>query len=169
MWISIKIWLKFGPRGQINNNPALGQVMAWRRPGDKPLSEPMMVRLYASLGPNVLTSCQMNPWEQMSVHVQQTSTLKIEWKWKCSQQNVGLSILPCVPILKPLPAVYQPGPLFPQYHLPQPTPMMNVSTWRQVISLPASNISLHIPLNSTISCHCQSTRTWFYVWLDFCG
>ena len=25
------------------NIPAVGQIMAWRRPGDKPLSEPMMV------------------------------------------------------------------------------------------------------------------------------
>ena len=29
----------------INNNPALFQIMAWRHPGDKPLSEPMMVNL----------------------------------------------------------------------------------------------------------------------------
>ena len=29
----------------INNIPALVQIMAWRRPGDKPLSEPIMVRL----------------------------------------------------------------------------------------------------------------------------
>ena len=29
----------------INNIPALVQIMAWRRPGDKPLSEPMMVSL----------------------------------------------------------------------------------------------------------------------------
>ena len=43
--ISIKISLKFIPKGPINNIPALVQIMAWRRPGDKPLSEPMMVRL----------------------------------------------------------------------------------------------------------------------------
>ena len=43
--ISIKISLKFVPKGPINNNPALVQIMAWRRPGDKPLSEPMMVSL----------------------------------------------------------------------------------------------------------------------------
>ena len=43
--ISIKISLKFVPKGPINNIPALVQIMAWRRPGDKPLSEPMMVRL----------------------------------------------------------------------------------------------------------------------------
>ena len=43
IWISLKIPLKFVPRGPINNIPALVQIMAWRRPGDKPLSEPMLV------------------------------------------------------------------------------------------------------------------------------
>ena len=38
----IKISLKYVRKGPINNNPALVQVMAWRRIGDKPLSEPMM-------------------------------------------------------------------------------------------------------------------------------
>ena len=41
--ISINISLKFVPEGRINNIPALVQIMAWRRLGDKPLSEPMMV------------------------------------------------------------------------------------------------------------------------------
>ena len=45
IWIPIKISLKFVPKGSINNIPALVQIMAWRRPGDKPLSEPMMVSL----------------------------------------------------------------------------------------------------------------------------
>ena len=35
-----KISMKFVPKGPINNIPALVQIMAWRRPGDKPLSEP---------------------------------------------------------------------------------------------------------------------------------
>ena len=43
--ILIKISLKFVPKGPINNIPALVQIMAWRRSGDKPLSEPMMVSL----------------------------------------------------------------------------------------------------------------------------
>ena len=42
---SIKISLKFVPKGPINNIPALVQTIAWHRPGDKPLSEPMMVSL----------------------------------------------------------------------------------------------------------------------------
>ena len=43
--ISIKISLKFVPKVLIDNNPALVQIMAWRRWGDKPLSEPMTVSL----------------------------------------------------------------------------------------------------------------------------
>ena len=43
--ISIQISLKFVPKGSVDNKSALVQVMAWRRPGDKPLSEPMMVIL----------------------------------------------------------------------------------------------------------------------------
>ena len=45
VWISIEISLKFVPKGPINNIPALVQIMAWRRSGDKPLSEPMMISL----------------------------------------------------------------------------------------------------------------------------
>ena len=44
-WIPINISLKFVPRGPINNIPALVQIMAWRRSGDRPLFGPMMVRL----------------------------------------------------------------------------------------------------------------------------
>ena len=32
-------------KGPFHNNPALVQIMAWRRSGDKPLSEPMMISL----------------------------------------------------------------------------------------------------------------------------
>ena len=45
VWISIKISLKFVPNAPINNIPSLVQMMAWRRAGDKPSSEPMMVSL----------------------------------------------------------------------------------------------------------------------------
>ena len=45
VWILIKISFNFVPKGPINNIPALVQVMAWCRPGAKPLSKPLMVRL----------------------------------------------------------------------------------------------------------------------------
>ena len=58
LWISLKISLKFVPKVQINNIPALVQIIAWCRPGDKPLSGPMMVSLlmhiYVSVSLNEL-------------------------------------------------------------------------------------------------------------------
>ena len=42
VWISIRISLKFVSRCPINNSPALVWIMAWHRPGNKPLSESMV-------------------------------------------------------------------------------------------------------------------------------
>ena len=59
LWISIKISLKFLPRGPVNIIPALVQIMAWHQPGNKPLSEPLMVSLlmHLSRGLNELIYC----------------------------------------------------------------------------------------------------------------
>ena len=43
VWILNKISLKYVPYGLIDNKAALVQIMAWRRRGDKPLSEAMLV------------------------------------------------------------------------------------------------------------------------------
>ena len=40
--ILIKILLQFVHKGAIDNNPVLVEIMAWRRIGDKTLSEPML-------------------------------------------------------------------------------------------------------------------------------
>ena len=45
VWISIKISLNFVPKIQINNIPALVQIIFWHRPGHRPLSGPMMFYL----------------------------------------------------------------------------------------------------------------------------
>ena len=45
IWISIKISFEIAPKGPNNNMAALVQIVAWRRPGDKTLSEPMMIIL----------------------------------------------------------------------------------------------------------------------------
>ena len=42
--IPIRISLKFVPRSAINNKPAMVQVMAWRRTGEKPLPGPMLTQ-----------------------------------------------------------------------------------------------------------------------------
>ena len=65
IWISLKLSPKCVPKVRIKNITALVQIMALRRSGDKPLSEPMMVRLlthiYASLGLNVLIKAVAGP------------------------------------------------------------------------------------------------------------
>ena len=67
--ISIKISLKFVHKGPINNIPALVQIMAWRRPGDKPLSEPMVVRLPTHI---CITRPQWVKTQQNVKHAQKT-------------------------------------------------------------------------------------------------
>ena len=42
--ILIPISVKFVPKGPIDADPVLVQIMAWRQIGDKPLSEPMLTR-----------------------------------------------------------------------------------------------------------------------------
>ena len=49
VWILIMISLIFVPKGPINYIPALYQIMACPRPGDKPLSEPLMVIILTNL------------------------------------------------------------------------------------------------------------------------
>ena len=50
--ISIRISLKFAPKGPIDNNSAVVQVMAWRRVDDKLLSEPIVGNNLNSLRPS---------------------------------------------------------------------------------------------------------------------
>ena len=57
-WISPRISLKFVPKVRINNIPASVQIMVWRRPGDKPLSEPMMVSLLT----HICVTRQLTHW-----------------------------------------------------------------------------------------------------------
>ena len=42
--ILIQISLRFVPRSLIDNNPSLVRVMAWRRTGNNPLPEPMLIQ-----------------------------------------------------------------------------------------------------------------------------
>ena len=42
--IPLQISLKFVPRSPVDNKPALVQIMAWHRTGDKPLPQPMLTQ-----------------------------------------------------------------------------------------------------------------------------
>ena len=79
VWILIKVLLKFIPEGPNNNNPASVQVRAWCRPGNKPLSEPMMVRLLTHI-------CITQP-QWVNIWLPYLTPLSIHWSY-CS---LGLS------------------------------------------------------------------------------
>ena len=62
--IAIDISLRFVSKSSNNNIPVLVQIMPWRRPGDEPLSEPMLIifywRICASPGLNeLILQCQV--------------------------------------------------------------------------------------------------------------
>ena len=67
IWIAIGISLKFVPKGPVNNIPPLVQIMAWRRPGDKPLSEPMLVCFLTHICVTRPQWVMLSPWERSLV------------------------------------------------------------------------------------------------------
>ena len=75
--ILIKILLKFVAKGSINNIPALVQVMAWRRPGNKPLPEPVMVRLLTNI-------CVTRPQWVKEVNLSLSKWLNCQSQWQFS-------------------------------------------------------------------------------------
>ena len=81
-WISIKILLKFVPKGQINKIPSLVQIMAWRRTGDKPLSEAMMVSLLTHICVTRLNDLTPSPPGQNGCHFTDDIFRCIFVKWK---------------------------------------------------------------------------------------
>ena len=76
--IPTKISLKFVPKGPINNIPALVQIMAWRRLGDKPLSELMMVSLLTHI---CVTRPQWVNTSRLSDAVMQICISKLGHHW----------------------------------------------------------------------------------------
>ena len=81
VWISIEIPLKFVPKGPINNIPALVQIIAWRWPGDKALSEPMMVRLPTHICVSRPQWVKGNIFGFFHIHVANFSFPIFEYEW----------------------------------------------------------------------------------------
>ena len=87
-WISPRITLKFVSKVRINNIPAVVQTMAWRRPGDKPLSAPMMVSLLTHI-------CVTRPQWVEHLHAMLTDNRQNKVrKIKCMHLSAKFSLLP---------------------------------------------------------------------------
>ena len=89
VWNPIKISMKFVPKGPINNIPALVvQIMAWRRPGDKPLSEPMMVSLTTHI-------CVTRPqWVNKYSNYPCADRIALKWEPQELTDDIGSNVNP---------------------------------------------------------------------------
>ena len=91
VYFSNKILLNFVPKGPINNIPALVQIMAWRRPGDKPLFEPTMVTLLTHIcvtrpqWVNKLTKAQSQV--QLGLQPNCSNTCQV-WTWYSTDKQL---------------------------------------------------------------------------------
>ena len=91
VYVSIKISLKFVPKGHINYTPALVQIMAWCWPGNKPLSETVMVSLLTHI-------CVTQPWDYYTEIWNSSAGRKISLKsharlaaaWGCTRPPAAI-------------------------------------------------------------------------------
>ena len=94
VWISLKISQNFVPKVSTNNIPALVQIMAWRRPGDKPLSQPIMVGLLTHI-------CVIRPqWVNVVLWYQAErnfAAIAQVLSCKMSSKTILLKLLPRLP------------------------------------------------------------------------
>ena len=98
-WIPIKISLKFVRKGPVNNIAVLVEILAWRRSGDKPLSEtmvvilpthicvtrPQWVKIIIIVTQSIFWSAITRPWVETPINVVPLSihwnALQIHCKW----------------------------------------------------------------------------------------
>ena len=99
--ISIKISLKFIPKGPINNIQALVQTVDWRRPGDRPLSESMIIILLTHICLTRVKSSWLIgakrrhltwPTLLQGIHVACRLSVVIVWDNQCQLLNTCITI-----------------------------------------------------------------------------
>ena len=95
IWILIKISLEFVLKGSFNNIPALVQIMAWCRPDDKPLSEPVMVNLPTHM-------CVTRPqwvkrFAEGVTHSRDVTSILLDTSWVChGVRTVQMGLWSCL-------------------------------------------------------------------------
>ena len=76
------------------NIPALGQIMAWRRPGDKPLSESMVASLLTHIC--VIGLAELNDtWINFVDDNEKKTTIESDFEWNNLLVHLFLCIRPC--------------------------------------------------------------------------
>ena len=98
-WISHRTSLKFVPKVRINKIPELVHIMAWHRPGDKPLSEPMMVSLLTHI--YIYIYSWKDPWYSrygsysLTIEMGPVNAKRVvssgKWEWVMHIMNDGLT------------------------------------------------------------------------------
>ena len=89
-WIVIQISLTFIRMGPINTKPPLVWIMAWRRTGDKSVSEPTMTHITDAYMRH-LTSMSLNSCTQRVKHKQNISQIMQHmYKFKIHKHNLNV-------------------------------------------------------------------------------
>ena len=101
VWISVKISLKFVLKGPINNIPALVQIMAWHRPGHKPLSESMLVGSLMPISSHGLNELKVLQdfvrFQQTWCHLVKKVMQVHQWPEKRDEENVQNFVVSTMP------------------------------------------------------------------------
>ena len=98
VWIPIEISLKIVPKGLINNNPALFQIMAWRRPVANPMGIPILVRQHLYI--ESASSGQFHTMQTIRIFLKSCISMghKVHWQQKslavkrCMTQYQGFKV-----------------------------------------------------------------------------
>ena len=92
VWVLFKISLKLVPKVSISNIPAMVQIMTWRRPADKSLSEPMMVSLLTHI-------CSLSLCELKSIHPPNRKVASVNCLWPpwlaINNNSISQTLLNC--------------------------------------------------------------------------
>ena len=80
-WISIKNSLRYVSNGLINYTSSLARIMAWRCPGAKPLSEPMMVKLPNHICVTRPQWVKQNTWVRANIQSNNTNYFHADFMW----------------------------------------------------------------------------------------
>ena len=92
--LRLRFYWSLFQKGPLNNIPALVQIMAWRRPGDKPLSEAMMASILTHICVSRLQWVKYVQWVDTLVSISPSYVLHLYIRWHtCMDYHVTMKTL----------------------------------------------------------------------------